>query len=50
MIRRQEKKETELKSMLQTVIKDKKKIQETVAELESHKKEALRKTFERVNQ
>ncbi|KAJ3186681.1 Structural maintenance of chromosomes protein 2 [Gaertneriomyces sp. JEL0708] len=46
---RVEKKETQLKQMLSTVQKDKRKIQETIAELDKYKKEALRKTWEKVN-
>ncbi|KAI8903905.1 condensin complex component SMC2-like protein [Powellomyces hirtus] len=46
---RVEKKETQLKQMLATVKRDKKKIQETIAELDKYKREALRTTWEKVN-
>lgn len=44
-----EKKETALKQMMRTVIKDKKKIEETIATLDEYKKEALFKTWSKVN-
>lgn len=44
-----EKKETTLKQMLATVKKDKRKIQETIGELDKYKREALQKTWEKVN-
>ncbi|KAI8815667.1 condensin complex component SMC2-like protein [Fimicolochytrium jonesii] len=46
---RVEKKETQLKAMLATVKKDKRKIQETIGELDKYKREALRKTWEQVD-
>ncbi|TPX71866.1 hypothetical protein SpCBS45565_g00860 [Spizellomyces sp. 'palustris'] len=46
---RVEKKETQLKQMLATVKRDKRKIQETIGELDKYKREALRKTWEKVN-
>ncbi|KAK4629022.1 Structural maintenance of chromosomes protein 2 [Fulvia fulva] len=45
-----EKKETALKQMMRTVIKDKKKIEETIATLDEYKKEALYKTWSKVNE
>nr|POE87840.1 structural maintenance of chromosomes protein 2 [Quercus suber] len=45
-----EKKEASLKQMMRTVIKDKKKIEETIESLDEYKKEALQKTWEKVNQ
>ena len=45
-----EKKETALKQMMRTVIKDKKKIEETIATLDEYKKEALFKTWSKVNE
>lgn len=44
-----EKKEIALKKMLATVLKDKAKIEETIEELERHKRDALHKTWEKVN-
>ncbi|SMQ50297.1 unnamed protein product [Zymoseptoria tritici ST99CH_3D1] len=44
-----EKKETALKQMMRTVIKDKKKIEDTIVSLDEYKKEALFKTWEKVN-
>ena len=35
--------------MLSTVIKDKEKIEETIAELDRYKRDALQKTWEKVN-
>jgi structural maintenance of chromosome 2 len=49
MIDSVEKKETALKTMLRTVIKDKSKIEETIVSLDEYKKEALHKTWEKVN-
>ena len=49
MIDNVEKKELGLKNMLRTVIKDKSKIEETIESLEQYKKEALQKTWEKVN-
>lgn len=46
---RVEKNEAELKKKLSTVVKDKTKIQETIGELDKYKKEALMKTWEKVN-
>ena len=47
---RVEKNELELKKKLSTVVKDKAKIQETIGELDKYKREALLKTWEKVNQ
>ncbi|KAG9296374.1 hypothetical protein G9A89_014966 [Geosiphon pyriformis] len=44
-----EKKETALNQMLATVQKDKKKIENTIASLDDYKKDALEKTWEKVN-
>jgi structural maintenance of chromosome 2 len=49
MIDSVEKKEASLKQMMKTVIKDKRKIEETIESLDEYKKEALRKTWEKVN-
>jgi len=49
MIDSVEKKEASLKTMLRTVIKDKRKIEETIIELDRYKKEALEKTHSRVS-
>ncbi|KAL9110650.1 MAG: hypothetical protein Q9227_004827 [Pyrenula ochraceoflavens] len=49
MIDSVEKKEASLKNMMRTVIKDKKKIEETVISLDEYKKEALLKTWRQVN-
>ncbi|KAL1922238.1 uncharacterized protein VTP21DRAFT_9777 [Calcarisporiella thermophila] len=49
MIDNVEKKESSLKQMLATVQKDKKKIEDTIASLEDYKKEALERTWEKVN-
>ena len=43
-----EKKEVELKKNMATVEKDKLKIEETIAELDRYKREALEKTWEKV--
>jgi hypothetical protein len=45
---RQEKQETSLKKNLQTVLKDKQKIEDTIAELDRYKRDALVKTWEQV--
>ena len=44
-----EKKEAGLKQMMRTVIKDKRKIEETIVTLDEYKKEALYKTWLKVN-
>ncbi|PWN52575.1 putative SMC2-chromosome segregation protein [Violaceomyces palustris] len=49
MIDSVEKKETGLKQMLSTVLKDKSKIEETIDELDRYKKDALQTTWEKVN-
>ena len=49
MIDSVEKKESSLKHMLRTVIKDKRKIEDTITELDRYKKEALQKTHEKVS-
>ena len=49
MIDSVEKKEAALKQMMKTVVKDKAKIEETITSLDEYKKEALRKTWEKVN-
>ena len=48
MIDSVEKKEASLKTMMKTVIRDKKKIEETIATLDEYKKEALLKTWRKV--
>ncbi|KAH9824445.1 Structural maintenance of chromosomes protein [Teratosphaeria destructans] len=45
-----EKKEASLKQMMRTVIKDKRKIEETISSLDEYKKEALEKTWRKVNE
>ncbi|ORY74060.1 P-loop containing nucleoside triphosphate hydrolase protein [Leucosporidium creatinivorum] len=50
MIDSVEKKEKDLKTMYQQVLKDKTKIEETVAKLDEYKKEALQTTWEKVNE
>ncbi|KIW66394.1 hypothetical protein PV04_05730 [Phialophora macrospora] len=50
MIDSVEKKETSLKNMLRTVIRDKKKIEETISTLDEYKKEALIKTWRKVTE
>ena len=50
MIDSVEKKETSLKNMLRTVVRDKKKIEETIVTIDEYKKEALLKTWEKVTQ
>lgn len=49
MIDSVEKKETSLKRNMQIVIKDKKKIEETIVKLDEYKKKALHKTWTKVN-
>lgn len=49
MIDSVEKKEASLKNMMRTVIKDKKKIEDTIVELDRYKQDALQKTWEKVN-
>jgi structural maintenance of chromosome 2 len=44
-----EKREVALKTMLSTVLRDKRKIEETIDELDQYKKEALEKTWIQVN-
>lgn len=46
---RVEKKESALKKMLATVLRDKAKIEETIIELDRYKRDALHKTWEKVN-
>lgn len=48
MIDSVEKKEQSLRNMLRTVIKDKKKIEDTIQSLDKYKKEALEKTWKKV--
>jgi structural maintenance of chromosome 2 len=49
MIDSVEKKEVALKNMMRTVVRDKKKIEETISSLDEYKKEALHKTWSKVN-
>ncbi|KAL8895345.1 MAG: hypothetical protein Q9207_008208, partial [Kuettlingeria erythrocarpa] len=49
MIDSVEKKEAALKHMMKTVVRDKRKIEETISSLDEYKKEALRKTWTKVN-
>ncbi|OLL25555.1 Structural maintenance of chromosomes protein 2 [Neolecta irregularis DAH-3] len=49
MIDSVEKKESSLKTMLKTVRRDKRKIEETISTLDEYKKEALQRTWEKVN-
>ncbi|KAL2159968.1 hypothetical protein VTH06DRAFT_2101 [Thermothelomyces fergusii] len=49
MIDSVEKKEASLKHMMRTVIRDKRKIEETIVTLDDYKKKALRETWEKVN-
>jgi structural maintenance of chromosome 2 len=44
-----EAKETDLSKMLGTVMKDKKKIEDTIEELDRYKRDALKTTWEKVN-
>lgn len=50
MIDSVEKKEASLKNMLKTVIRDKRKIEETIEQLDEYKKEALLKTWRKVTE
>ena len=50
MIDSVEKKEASLKNMLRTVVRDKRKIEETITTLDEYKKEALLKTWRKVTQ
>lgn len=49
MIDSVEKKEVALKHMMKTVIRDKKKIEETIVSLDDYKKKALQETWQKVN-
>ncbi|MCJ1485015.1 Structural maintenance of chromosomes protein 2 [Schaereria dolodes] len=49
MIDSVEKKEVSLKNMMKTVIRDKRKIEETISSLDEYKKAALQKTWSKVN-
>ncbi|KAJ3465817.1 hypothetical protein MRS44_006475 [Fusarium solani] len=49
MIDSVEKKEVSLKHMIKTVIRDKRKIEETIVSLDDYKKKALQETWEKVN-
>ena len=49
MIDSVEKKEVSLKHMMKTVIRDKRKIEETIFSLDDYKKKALQETWEKVN-
>ncbi|KAK1597365.1 RecF/RecN/SMC N terminal domain-containing protein [Colletotrichum navitas] len=49
MIESVEKKEVSLKHMMKTVIRDKRKIEETIISLDDYKKKALQETWEKVN-
>ncbi|CAG8798302.1 9484_t:CDS:2, partial [Racocetra persica] len=49
MIDSVEKKEASLNQMLATVLKDKKKIEDTIISLDDYKKDALQRTWEKVN-
>ncbi|OTB19918.1 hypothetical protein K445DRAFT_152832 [Daldinia sp. EC12] len=49
MIDSVEKKEVSLKQMMKTVIRDKRKIEETIISLDDYKKKALLQTWEKVN-
>ncbi|CCC06847.1 hypothetical protein SMACR_00874 [Sordaria macrospora] len=49
MIDSVEKKEVSLKHMMRTVIRDKRKIEETIFSLDDYKKKALQETWEKVN-
>ena len=49
MIDSVEKKEVALKNMMRTVVRDKSKIEETIHTLDEYKKEALEKTWRKVN-
>ncbi|KAL1879357.1 hypothetical protein VTK73DRAFT_7088 [Phialemonium thermophilum] len=49
MIDSVEKKEVSLKQMMRTVMRDKRKIEETIVSLDDYKKKALHETWEKVN-
>ncbi|KAI9812845.1 MAG: Structural maintenance of chromosomes protein 2 [Thelocarpon impressellum] len=49
MIDSVEKKEVALKNMMKTVVRDKRKIEETIGSLDEYKKAALQKTWSKVN-
>ena len=49
MIDSVEKKEVSLKHMMRTVIRDKRKIEETIVSLDEYKKKALQETWQKVN-
>ncbi|KAF9233061.1 condensin complex subunit SMC2 [Melanogaster broomeanus] len=49
MIETVEKKDAEIKKMMATVLKDKEKIEDTIAELDRYKRDALQKTWEKVD-
>ncbi|CAD6891411.1 unnamed protein product [Tilletia controversa] len=49
MIDSVEKKESSLKTMMSTVLKDKNKIEETIEELDRYKRDALQRTWTKVN-
>ncbi len=49
MIDAVEKKEASLKNMMKTIVRDKKKIEETISSLDEYKKKALFETWEKVN-
>ncbi|KAK5998509.1 Structural maintenance of chromosomes protein 2 [Cladobotryum mycophilum] len=49
MIDSVEKKEVSLKHMIKTVIRDKRKIEETIVSLDEYKKKALQETWQKVN-
>ncbi|KAG8215877.1 condensin complex subunit SMC2 [Butyriboletus roseoflavus] len=49
MIETVEKKESEIRKMMATVLKDKEKIVDTIAELDRYKRDALQKTWEKVD-
>ncbi|KAG6902142.1 hypothetical protein C0995_003899 [Termitomyces sp. Mi166 len=49
MIDNVEKREADLQKMLSTVLKDKEKIEETIEELDRYKRDALQKTWEKVD-
>ena len=49
MIDSVEKKETSLKQMMSTIVKDKDKIEDTIEELDRYKKDALETTWKKVN-
>lgn len=49
MIDSVEKKEVSLKNMMRTVVRDKRKIEETIDKLDDYKRKALQKTWQKVN-